>query len=443
MAMLVAVALGMAGMGRTAQAACTLERLAELPVTMMGRRPIVPAKINGVDVEFVADSGAFFSSISPGSARQLRLPLSPAPFGYTMTGVGGDVVPLIATVRQFTLLKSAIPDVHFLVGGSEMIAPAIGLLGQNVLGGADVEYDFANGAIRLFQARGCGRLVLPYWANGKPFSLLDIEGMDDRNRHTIGTARVNGKTLRVTFDTGAGSSIMSLEAAARAGIRTDGPGVTFGGYSSGIGRHLVKSWIAPVDSFQIGDEEIKKTKLRIGEISIPGSDMLLGADFFLSHRVYVANGQRKLYFTYNGGPVFDLSASSAPQLDDQVAQTTPEPAGKAGADTGPDADGLSRRGAALAGRGDEADAIADFTRAIALAPEEPRYLFQRATARLETHQPALALADLDAMMKLAPDDPQARLMRAGLRLAGHDRGRGPRGPRRRGQGPAQGGGPEA
>ena len=30
--------------------------------------------------------------------------------------------------------------------------------------------------------------------------------------------------------------------------------------------------------------------------------MLLGADFFLSHRIYVANSRDKLYFTYNGGP---------------------------------------------------------------------------------------------------------------------------------------------
>jgi len=34
--------------------------------------------------------------------------------------------------------------------------------------------------------------------------------------------------------------------------------------------------------------------------------MLLGADFFMSHRIYVANGRRMIYFTYNGGPVFSV-----------------------------------------------------------------------------------------------------------------------------------------
>ena len=39
--------------------------------------------------------------------------------------------------------------------------------------------------------------------------------------------------------------------------------------------------------------------------------MLIGADFFLSHRIYVASSQRKLYFTYNGGPVFNLDTPGA------------------------------------------------------------------------------------------------------------------------------------
>ena len=32
--------------------------------------------------------------------------------------------------------------------------------------------------------------------------------------------------------------------------------------------------------------------------------MLLGYDFLRSHRVLVAHSQRRIYFTYNGGPVF-------------------------------------------------------------------------------------------------------------------------------------------
>ena len=35
----------------------------------------------------------------------------------------------------------------------------------------------------------------------------------------------------------------------------------------------------------------------MGELDLPHVDMLIGPDFFLSHRIYVASSQHKLYFT--------------------------------------------------------------------------------------------------------------------------------------------------
>ena len=40
-------------------------------------------------------------------------------------------------------------------------------------------------------------------------------------------------------------------------------------------------------------------------------DVLIGADFFMAHHVYVANSQGKLYFTYSGGPVFRTAVPQA------------------------------------------------------------------------------------------------------------------------------------
>ena len=124
------------------------------------------------------------------------------------------------------------------------------------------------------------------------------------------------------------------------------------------------TWIAPVDSFQVGGEEIKHTHLRIGDVGLDEIDMLLGADFFLSHRVYVANSQQMLYFTYNGGPVFDLRSTQQASLRSSEGPADAKPATE-----GPtDAEGFSRRGAALAGRGEYLSAIDDFSHAMALAP---------------------------------------------------------------------------
>ena len=109
------------------------------------------------------------------------------------------------------------------------------------------------------------------------------------------------------FDTGA--DYFAVEPAGRGRARGRDAGHSRrreGRLSGGLGARPEQTWLAPFDSFNIGDEEIQQTKLRFGDLSFAETDMLIGADFFLSHRVFVASSQRKLYFTYNGGPGVQL-----------------------------------------------------------------------------------------------------------------------------------------
>ncbi len=409
------MALDLTLAGAPALAACKLSKIVELPVTMSDLSPMVTVGINGRDARFIADSGAFYSLISPGSAAEYGLKLTHAPYGLTVEGVGGDAEAWITTVKTFTLAGVPIPNIEFLVAGSE--TGGVGLLGQNVLGLADVEYDLAGGAIRLMRPKGCEHKVLTYWAGDKAISVMDISDLGAVDRHTTGTAYVNGAKIRVMFDTGAGTSMLTLAAAARAGVKPTDPGVAYDGVSSGLGRHTVPTWIAPFSSFKVGDEEIRNTRLRIGEVGLDGVDMLLGADFFLSHRVYVANSQRRLFFTYNGGPVFNLDSRTKMQdARDKTSKTSPA---LAGGDADPtDAEGFSRRGAAFDARQDYVHALADFDRACQMAPTQYRYFYQRGMTRLHNSQPLLAMADFDQALKLKSDDVESLLMRAELSLAG-------------------------
>jgi len=224
------------------------------------------------------------------------------------------------------------------------------------------------------------------------------------------------------------------------GIKPDSPGVVYAGPTHGIGRNTIPSYIAPFSSFKIGDEEIRNTKLRIADIDIPGADMLIGPDFFLSHRIYVANSQHKLYFTYNGGPVFNLagakypntprSASSATEPAPSDTSTAMEPAADAASegakqqetDTGDAAD-YSRRGTALASRRDFEQALKNLTRACELAPDNAEYFYERGMVYWQMRQGAAAMADFDQAIKLKPDEVAALVSRAELLLQTGDRSR--------------------
>lgn len=409
-----------------ALAGCTLGRLAELPVTMIGLRPTVPVKIDGADARFIVDSGAFYSSITPASAAQFKLHLDPAPYDLRIIGIGGSTSAQVATVKVFTLASIPLHGVQFVVGGSEVGGGAAGLLGQNILRIADTEYDLANGVVRLWRPKGCGKSNLAYWAKGEDVSVVDIDWTSVGEPHITGTALLNGKRIRVMFDTGSATSLLARRAAERAGFNPEAPGVQPAGAVRGIGSEIAKEWLGRFSMFELGGEQIRNIRLRVGDLALYGEDMLIGADFFLSHHVYVAPSQNRLYFTYNGGPVFDLSvaparaaiaaasgsSSSAQSSAAAVAAEGPEPT---------DAEGFSRRGMAFAARRDFSRALADLTRACELAPTEPRYLFERARVRLANGERLLGRTDLDRALTLAPSDPAMLVLRAELRLADRDR----------------------
>ena len=382
---------------------------------MSGLRPTIIAKINDQDAKFALDSGAFFSMISSATAAQFHLRREAAPFGLSVKGIGGSATPEETTIKSFTIAGIPLHNVPFLVGGSEIGDGVIGLLGQNFLEKWDIEYDFAKGVVRLFKASDCSHARLAYWATPQqPVSMMDISYTTPLAPHTTGTAFINGVKIKVMFDTGSWTSMLTLRAAARAGIKPDTAGVAEAGYTTGIGRGAVKTYIAPFSSFKIGDnEEIKNARLRMVDEGVD-EDMLIGADFFLSHHLLVSNSQHRLYFTYNGGPVFNLSRS-APA--DATADAAASSETKQAESELPDAAAYSRRGAAFAGRRDFEHALADFQRASEMNPKEPEYFYRLGMIHWENKQAESAMADFDRALALKPDHLAALVSRAQLRLA--------------------------
>jgi tetratricopeptide (TPR) repeat protein/predicted aspartyl protease len=413
---------------------CKLGHIGDLPVTMRGMQPLVHAAINGTDTVFLADSGAYFSVLTPAAARQFNLTLEPA---AETTGFGGRTPSWVTRVKTFTIFNIDVNNVSFLVGGNDLGYDVVGALGQNVLRIGDVDYDLANGMIRLFRPEGgCRKTSLAYWAKEVPYSEIEIDFPSARRPNIEGHAFLNGSKIRVLFDTGASTSLLTLAAAKRAGVTPKSEGVEPAGAIQGFGSHPVPNWIARFASFKIGDEEIQHPRLRFSEEQVADADMLIGADFFLSHHVYVAASQGTLYFTYNGGPVFNLTtqawrppttapataqASGAPADTQPAAPPPPSAAAAQPAAPGQlDAAGYARRGSASASRHDYEHALADLTRAIELAPAEPDYFYQRASAYWTDRQMDKALADLDQALKLKPDHVDALVARARLRILRHD-----------------------
>jgi tetratricopeptide (TPR) repeat protein/predicted aspartyl protease len=394
-----------------AKSSCTLSKLAELPVTLSDERPTIPVAINGKDAVVFIDTGAFFSTLTPEAVARYGLRKSGLPPGLRVTGIGGDANMSAATAKAFTFAGVPFHNVDFLVSEKGDSSGVAGMIGQNLIGKVDVEYDLANGVVRLFEPKGCGDTALAYWAT-EGYSMVPLVVSDDPLGGATAVVGVNGIKIKAEFDTGSPTSMISTEAAARAGVKS--PAAASHGYSEGVGlRSYMREWIGPVEDFKLGDEEIKHTQLRFGDMKMDDDeDMLIGLDFFMSHRVFVSNSQHKLYFTYNGGPVFSTVLADAGDAKPAISTTSPPAA--AAVDAAMDAKSLARRAAAFRQRHDYTHAIDDLTKAMALEPKTMAYVRDRGLVEFGADKPDAATADFNAALALAPDDTGVLMARAVL-----------------------------
>lgn len=411
---------------------CKVQRYAELPITMQGTRPLVKGTINGKSALFMTDSGAFFSILNRSSAERLGLHMRLLPENFRVRGVNGTVDADATTAKDFTLDGFAggqlLHNIDFIVGGRTLADDTDGVIGQNILGSGDSEYDLAAGVIRLFKVKDCDKTMLAYWHDNKPVAIMNLESFAD-NPHIVGTALLNGKKIHVTFDSGAARSVLTLDAAKRIGIKVSDEGVAAAGLGGGFAQRRLETWITHFDTLDLGGEQIKNAQLRISDMSLGGdADMLLGSDFFLSHRIFVAKSQRKVFFTYNGGPVFDLRDANVKNAlaKTQTAVTEPDlPATASDSSSSesvssPPAVGevaeIKRRAMASAGRHEFANAIADFNTVIKADPNDADAHLQRAMAQMGDRHPELAMEDLDKAIALKADFTKALITRGEIRL---------------------------
>ena len=292
-------------------AECTL-RTMELPVQVIDQRGIATVTINGVQVPLMVNTGAFYSSLTPEAAERLQLHVIDAPITLNVRGLTGRVDERVAKVDKLQILQGDISGIDFLVGGHARRG-TMGVMGRNILSFSDTEYDLVHGVIRFVRHDGeCSNTNIAYWAQGGPVTELRLQRSNAKFSPAIeAVASINGQNLRVEFDTGA-MSLVSKDAARRLGLVWDESRAA--GQLRGADDGETPYWIASIERFGLGDEEIRNSEIRIADFDMHnGVDMLLGMDFFLSHRVYVSTVSRRVFFTYNGGKVFGLLAEGAPK----------------------------------------------------------------------------------------------------------------------------------
>lgn len=338
---------------------CIYMRLDELPVDMRGGLATVNGTVNGSSTPMLVDTGAKHTELSLQEAEKLGLNL-----GHT------TLTEIDATGKEEAVYETNVGDVALgknrwgrsQLEVTQILREADGAIAgaDIVLGGyrRDIEFSLSSSEIKFFVPSGCENAFLAYWDDNA--STAPIAAWSGNDPRLLVTVEVNGHQMTALIDSGSPNSVLTLEAAARAGITPQSAGVTEINGGEGTKYHG-KAWLASFNSFTIGGETIKRPQFAIADLwgSVPAAsqsdlqsglrlmsiagkggaggsnpgkdavqpkraeaidadrpDMLLGVDFLRAHRVLLAISQQKMYFSYVGGRVFGgtgAAASTAPQ----------------------------------------------------------------------------------------------------------------------------------
>lgn len=322
-----ALAVLVTAMDAGAQPRCRFLKVVEWPVRLVANHIVVDGAINGQAISIMLDTGATVSSIERQTAEFLKLPLRDAP-GRRIVGIGGQVQAALAVVDEFKLGEVATQSLQLLVtGDGTRRRPWDVILGEDFLQRFDVEFDLAHDAVRLFQPRDCDGVSLAYWTK-EGVAEVEIDALRDSQPRIEFVVRVNERKVDAMLDSGAGVSIISLADVAALGITPESPGVVPAGMLGGLGERRVAMYAVQFASFTIGNESIPDIRIAFGDVwkdtalKSLGSNvgkrlsaqepMIVGADFLRAHRLLVAHSQRRMYFSYVGGPVFAVPVPRAP-----------------------------------------------------------------------------------------------------------------------------------
>ncbi len=162
----------------------------------------VPVKIGGRELHLLVDTGGANSMLTATTVALLNLPKYPLR-NMRVTMYGGMQITEYVRVDELSIGSAPSGPTKFYVTPDNRLPYALaGTLAPDFLSRFDVEFDFANARMNLYQPGAC------------PLTAADaVPITPDANHHLITPVEIDGHTLPAMLDSGASRSDFSLETA--------------------------------------------------------------------------------------------------------------------------------------------------------------------------------------------------------------------------------------
>lgn len=280
------------GVSHADEAACRLERVAELPMTTdADGRVSVPMTIDEEVVHLLVDTGSSLSLLSQSTVTRLGLPTIPARH-RSIELFGGQASTRYVVATDPVFGETHLRPIPFFIAPDERFHKGIaGALGAEFLKRYDVELDFANGVFRLFSPNNCpGKVV--YWTKGAfariPFTL-------DRDAHIKVPVQLDGRDMFAALDTGAEETVGSLEdIASDFGVEDIGSMLKPG---SGIQVYRYPFKLLTFEGVAVYNPSILLYPNAVSHMPRGERELIIGMNVLHRLHIYIAYGEDALYVT--------------------------------------------------------------------------------------------------------------------------------------------------
>lgn len=404
-----------------AQAGCQLARIAEWPLKAGQEGFRFDGEINGKPAVFEIATDNATTFIWRSSLERLGLDVRKE--GRFMAGGRRSGIVDLGELRIGPTVRKGFQAA--VIGGPGPEGKVTVLLGNDYFETVDLELDLPGRAVRLFRPRDCESASIAYWAKDGAGSVP----LDSIPALTF-EVQVNGQPVKASLNTLLRISLLVESRAEKLGIDRRSPRAATTGCETFFSRSGTDLWIAPIETFAIGDELIRHPRLQITALgkapaSAPSTgsridqdgnrwpEVLLGRDFLATHRILISRAQSKLYFTHAGGLVFPsipsrgcdgsfraTSRSSIASLDEAIARDPK------------DASALFSRAVALTGTKAYERALTDLEAALRLEPRNASGFAWRAWVHYVKGDFERAIADIGEAIRIDPRDASALAWRA-------------------------------
>jgi hypothetical protein len=283
--------LGLALAG-PASASCTIEKRADIPVTLMGGQILAAGRVDGKPVTFLIDTGAEKTLLTDTAVQRLGLARDEWVSSH-MQGIGGYEHHPNAKLTSLELGGLKLRRRGTEIEGTVSVSPlpfitrtnrAIdGLLGLDYLSSFDVVFDLRRGRMTLYNVDGCAGNFLP-WTG--PYAAIPaqmpVPGL------LLLPAHVNGRPTLAQIDSGSTRSLVSLSTALQAGVTQGVLDRDTQQKVSGLGAAEVTAYEHLFADLRVGDLNLQAKPLLVMRLPPRGSGVVLGMDWLGGQPVWIS-----------------------------------------------------------------------------------------------------------------------------------------------------------